>query len=80
MISWRSWRSFDPSRVTRLTEDDTGRYKRRSLPARKEPRSITPLHERRKSIDLGTEAAARRPRKPVVDPIVTSYDTARAYR
>lgn len=53
-------RSFGPSRVARLIEDDTRRYERRSLPARKEPRSITPLHERRKSIDLRTEAAARR--------------------
>lgn len=43
-----------------------GRFRtneRRSLSARKEPRSITPLHERRKSIDLGTEAAARKPRR-----------------
>jgi len=56
-------------RVARLA--DSGRTK--VVMARKEPRSITLLHERRKSIDLGTEAAARRlEEKPTVDPIVTT--------
>lgn len=42
-----------------------GRFRlneRRSLLERKEPRSITSLQERRKSIDLRTEVAAPRPR------------------
>jgi len=59
-----SWGRSICLKSRRLVEDDSGRTnERRSLPAWKEPRSITLLHERRKSIDLGTEAAARRERE-----------------
>lgn len=56
-------RLFDLSRVARLAEDDSGRANEGRYRRGKHPRSITLLQERRKSIDLGTEAAARRLRR-----------------
>lgn len=66
-------RPFDLSRVARLAEDDSGTNERRSLPARKEPRSIT-LRTRTTEIDRSRDGSrgTKTEEKPTVDPIVTT--------